>query len=85
MSSIIYPVLIFASTIFTISSIQWIAMKFIVNFCYDDSLWGLFTNMFTLGSPICLFVNNIQIMLTNHYIIVWTGAAAAVITYILKK
>ena len=83
--SIVYSVGIFISTIFAISSIQWLAMKFIVNFCYDDSLWGLIKNMFTLGSPVCIFVNNIQTTLMNQYIMIWAGAATALITFIVKN
>ena len=85
LSSILYSVIIFGSTVFAVSSIQWLAMKFIMKFCYDDSLWGLVRNMFTLGSPICIFVNNIQTTLMNQYIMIWAGAATALITFIVKN
>jgi len=75
---------IFVGTIFTISTVQWLCMIFLNKFCHFPTPWGLVTNLFTLGSPICVFINNVQTFLMNHYMLLWTGASATLIGVFLK-
>jgi len=38
-------------------------------------------NLFSLGSPVCHFVNHVQMKLTENYIFIWSCAATSCITY----
>jgi hypothetical protein len=47
--------------------------------------WGIFTSAISLGSPFCHFVNTIQYEITKNYILLWSTAATATITWIIAK
>ncbi len=80
--AIIKPVFLFVITVFSVSTLQWCCIQFMAHFCHELTLWGLVKNIFTLGSPICNFVNHIQIKLTDHYILIWVTAISVIISYI---
>ena len=80
-TSIVKSFFVFLGTIFTISTIQWLSIEFYTYFCHDNTLLGFVKNMFYMGSPVCVFVNNIQTALMNHYILIWAGAATSIIAF----
>ena len=80
------PILLFILSIIIISSVQWICIQLLANYCTSYTLTGFLTNFINLGSPICSFINNIQLALNNHYITMWTGVFTSIILhYGLKK
>ena len=75
------PLIIFAGTVSCISTIQWASIQFLSNYCSPFNLSGFINNFAYLGSPLCLFVNNIQVQLSNYYITVWASASSSLLTY----
>jgi hypothetical protein len=80
-----YPFLNFCCTILIISTIQWASIQFLANYCSTSGWLGPLYNIFSLGSPLCHFVNNIQIALSHQYINIWGGTGVAIITWITQK
>ena len=81
-TSIMKIVLIFISTMFIVSSLQWGAVQIYASQCIRSGFWGLLTNPITLGSPFCQFTNHVQIALADYYITIWASAAASSITWL---
>lgn len=79
---ILKPFLIFAITAFLLSTLQWICIHFLNYFCYDFSFLGIIKNMFTIGSPICNAINNIQLKLVDNYIILWVSSITLFTSFI---
>ena len=69
---------VFVVTVVSLSSVQWAAMQFLATYCSQWSWMGPVVNLFSLGSPICHFVNRFQLSLADHYVTVWGGALAVV-------
>ena len=76
------PVLIFMATMTIVSTLQWGAVKFYAAQCASDGWWGLLTNPLTLGSPMCQFINHVQIALADYYVTIWASAATASIAWV---
>ena len=72
----------FLATILLISTVQWVCMQFLATFCSKWSFIGIFQNLLSLGSPMCSFVNHVQIGLADYYITIWAVSATSFITYI---
>jgi len=53
--------------------------------CAPQTLTGLLNSFFTLGSPLCQFINYLQFELAKNYITIWTTAGVAVMGYITSK
>lgn len=83
--TILPSVLSFSATILTISTIQWICIFCYQEYCMDKSFWGLFTNAFTLGSPVCQFLNNSQLLLAQQYVYFWTYTATAAVGWFIRS
>lgn len=62
------PLLYFIGVCLLISSFQWSILMIYNYYCLDKSMLGFFTNIFTLGSPICNAMNRIQSTLSDYYI-----------------
>jgi len=75
----------FVGIIFLTSSLHWICIQIYISNCVENSLFGLMTNAFTLGSPFCQFINYTQFELSKHYITIWTGSAISLITWFISK
>ena len=82
---IILPFINFLSTILIISTIQWASIQFLANYCSTSGWLGPIYNLFSLGSPLCHFVNNVQIALSQQYINIWGGTGVAIITWFTQK
>ena len=67
------------STILLVNLLQWLSIQFLHNYCSKPGLWGLVENIFSLGSPVCHFVNNIQYNLSNYYVQLWLTSGLGII------
>lgn len=75
----------FLGIIIIISSLHWICVQIYISNCISNTFIGIFTNVFTLGSPFCQFINYLQYELSKHYITIWAGAAIGLITWFVSK
>ena len=75
------PIILFIYSILTISTLQWVSIRFIASYCAMPGVIGLLFNMMSLGSPICLFVNTLQYTMSTHYLTLWATAATSILTY----
>ena len=78
------PCLVFITTILFISTIQWLLIQVYIGYCCIPSLEGIFTNILSLGSPLCHFINTVQYRLSENYIALWIGGGTMLITYLNK-
>ena len=67
------------------STIHWSLHGLNTMWCAPQNLKGMINTFFTLGSPLCQFINFIQFELSKHYITIWTAAGVAIIGYIATK
>jgi hypothetical protein len=79
------PIGWFTITIILLSTVQWSCMEFLMRYCHSNGWWGLLVNPITLGNPVCVYANNIQQSITNHYVRVWTGAAGYCGVWLVSK
>ena len=79
------PIIYFLGTIFFLSFMQWICIQFLATFCSKWTLFGPIENIINLGSPVCHFVNKLQIAIADHYINLWVTAAGAAVLYIVAN
>ena len=82
MSIIKKPMLVFAAVVFTTVFLHYILVQTYVSFCASWGILGFFRTFITLGSPTCHFINIAQVELAKHYISIWLGAGASIITWI---
>ena len=82
--SLAKPAGIFLGTIFAISTIQWICIQLLATFCSTWGILGPLYNVLSLGSPMCQFVNHVQVTLSDNYITIWAGAVMSILA-MLKK
>ncbi len=75
----------FLGIVFLTSSLHWIFMQIYINNCISNTFAGLFTNVLTLGSPFCQFINFVQFELSKHYITIWLAVGLSLITWFITK
>lgn len=51
-----------------LSILHWTLVTLYISWCYKPGLFGAITNIFTVGSPICLALNRIQSLISDHFI-----------------
>ena len=51
-----------------LSVLHWTLVTLYISWCYKPGIWGAITNIFTVGSPICLAINRIQALISDHFI-----------------
>ena len=56
-----------------------------IKYCIRSTFTGMFTHVFTLGSPFCQFINYMQFELSRYYITIWAAAAIGLITWFVTK
>ena len=79
------PVGLFVSIAFATVFTHWTLVQLYSSFCAPWGLLGPFKLFITLGSPMCHFINIIQVELAKHYITIWLSAGAACIAWIASK
>jgi len=79
------PIRYFILTIFSISTLNWIGIQFLANYCTSFSLFGPIKNIFSMSSPLCMYVNHTQLFLADYYIIIWKSVTFATIAWISSR
>lgn len=79
------PMLKFIIAVISLCLIHWILVQSYIYFCTELSLWGVFTHFFTMGSPVCQFLNYLQYELSKNYISIWAAAGVACTTWLITK
>ena len=82
---LVEPVGIFLLTILAVSTVQWSCVQFMASYCAPWGMFGPLANLLSLGSPVCTFVNHLQVALADYYITIWAAAAGILITYVTTK
>ena len=82
MSIIKKPIILFIIIVFSTVFLHYILVQSYISFCANWGLLGFFRTFITLGSPTCHFINLAQFELAKHYITIWLGAGASIITWI---
>ena len=72
-------IIIIIFTILLVNLFHWLSIQFLYNYCSKPGIWGLVDNIFSLGSPVCHFVNNIQYNLSNYYVQLWLTSGLGLI------
>ena len=81
-SQIVINFLKFLFLVLAVSCFHW-GVAYVHNrFCVDFSLFGFVQHFFTMSSPFCLFLNNLQYELARHYVTIWLAAGAAYIGFV---
>ena len=75
----------FLTVVISLCVLHWVLIHSYVYFCTEFSFWGLLTHFFTMGSPVCQFLNYIQFELSKNYISIWTAAGIAGATWLITK
>tara|TARA_B100000795_G_scaffold90695_1_gene65971 strand:+ start:65 stop:346 length:282 start_codon:yes stop_codon:yes gene_type:complete len=75
----------FVGIIFITSLLHWIFAQIYIKYCIRSTFTGMFTHVFTLGSPFCQFINYMQFELSRYYITIWAAAAIGLITWFVTK
>ena len=86
--TVVVPIGIFGLIVSTTVFAHWALVQLYATYCATWGVWGPVKTFITLGSPTCHFINISQVELAKHYITIWLGAAASLITWIaanLKK
>jgi len=81
LSSVFKTISTFLMSIVLISTIQWILIQFLANYCAPYSIMGPIYNLINLGSPLCYFVNRVQLSLSEYYITLWASTGLVVIAW----
>jgi hypothetical protein len=79
------PIGVFIMTITILSSLNWIGIQFLATHCATWSFLGPIKNILNLGSPVCMFVNHLQVALADYYITLWAAAASSTVTWIVAR
>jgi len=85
MNEISRAVITFLVLVLLTSTIHWSLHVLYSMWCAPNTIEGLLSSFFTLGSPLCQFINYVQFELSKHYITIWTTAGVALIGYITSK
>ena len=68
-----------------LSTLNWAGIQFLATHCATWSLLGPIKNLLNLGSPLCMFVNHVQVAVADYYITIWVAAASSTITWIAVR
>jgi len=79
------PVLFFILVTITISTANWAGIQFLATHCAKWGWLGPLQNLLSLGSPLCQFVNRVQLELATYYIAIWTSAAMVTVAWITSR
>jgi len=85
MNSITRITLTFILIIFATSILHWTLVQIYTIWCSPQNISGAFKSLFTLGSPLCQFINYLQFELSKHYITIWGTAGVALFAFLAGK
>ena len=69
-------------TLLLISSLHWGLILLYNSICINISVWGFVTNIISMGSPMCIMINEVQYSLSKYFITIMAGVATSIITWI---
>lgn len=67
-----------------LASGHWILIRMYASYCAPPGIYGLVYTWFSTGSPVCQFINHIQVGLANNFVGIWAAAAAGMVIWIAK-
>ena len=85
MNEISKVIITFLLVVLLTSTLHWTLHVLYSMWCAPHTVKGLLNSFFTLGSPLCQFINHVQFELAKNYITIWTTAGVAVMGYITSK
>ena len=68
-----------------LASSHWILIRTYSTYCAPAGLSGLIYTWFSTGSPVCQFINHLQVGLANNFVAIWAAAAAAMVLWIAAR
>ena len=68
-----------------LASAHWALIRAYANYCAPPGLNGLIYTWFSTGSPVCQFVNHLQVGLANNFVTIWAAAAAGMVVWLATK
>ena len=71
--------------ILAISIIHWMSFQLLAISCHPQTWYGMVTNLFTLGSPMCTTLNKIQMSLSDTYTNLWISVGLTFSTWIISQ
>ena len=72
--------LCFALTLLLISC-HWVLVHTYATYCAPPGIQGLLLTWFTTGSPVCQFLNHLQVALGNNFVSAWDTATTTTILW----
>lgn len=85
MKACVKPIVVFVMSTMLSSIIHWSLMQFLCAYCTDNTWIGLAKHVFYLGSPVCMFVNTVQLEIAKYYVKLWTISAIATVAWIASR
>ena len=80
-----WATLTFTAVILGIAATHWSLVKMYNSWCVPSTFSGFIGTIFTLGSPSCQFINYVQFELAKYYIGLWSGAAIAIMAFVVAQ
>ena len=68
-----------------LASSHWFLVRGYATYCAPPSLSGLIYTWFSTGSPVCQFINHLQVGLANNFVAIWAAAAAAMVLWVASR
>lgn len=76
---------VWVGSVMTLATVQWLCVQFMARYCAPCNLFGLFTNVLSLGSPICHAVNKFQLDISSHFITMCSMAVPVAVAAAVNK
>ena len=83
--STLNSVLPFLGLTMLLASGHWILIRSYATYCAPPGLGGLVYTWFSTGSPVCQFINHLQVGLANNFVGIWAAAAAAMVLWVASR
>ena len=83
--TIFSPIGGFIGLVFATTFVHWLLINLYVNLCAPPTLFGMFSALLALGSPLCHFINITQVELAKHYITIWSVAGVSMLAWLASK
>lgn len=78
-------VLPFLGLTILLASSHWILIRSYATYCAPPGVTGLIYTWFSTGSPVCQFINHLQVGLANNFVGIWAAAAAAMVLWVASR
>ena len=83
--STLNSVLPFLGLTILLASSHWFLIRSYAAYCAPPGVTGLIYTWFSTGSPVCQFINHLQVGLANNFVGIWAAAAAAMVLWIASR